>query len=41
MLTSKVQLGFTYWQGVGGKLSSAVYLASRPEFQRELTLGQG
>ena len=27
--------------GGGGKLSSAVYLAPRPEFQRELTLGQG
>ena len=26
---------FTYWQGVGGKLSRAVYLAPRPEFQRE------
>ena len=25
----------TYWQGVGGKLSRAVYLAPRPEFQRE------
>ena len=25
----------TYWQGVGGKLSRAVYLASRPEFQWE------
>ena len=25
----------TYWQGVGGKLSCAVYLAPRPEFQRE------
>ena len=25
----------TYWQGVGGKLSRAVYLVSRPEFQRE------
>ena len=24
-----------YWQGVGGKLSSAVYLAPHPEFQRE------
>ena len=24
-----------YWQGVGGKLSRAVYLAPRPEFQRE------
>ena len=22
----------TYWQGVGGKLSRAVYLAPRPEF---------
>ena len=30
-----------YWQGVGGKLSSAVYLAPCPEFQRKLTLGQG
>ena len=27
-----------YWQGVGGKLSMAVYLAPRPEFQRELIL---
>ena len=27
-----------YWQGVGGKLSIAVYLAPRPEFQRELIL---
>ena len=25
----------TYWQGVGGKLSMAVYLAPRPEFQWE------
>ena len=25
----------TYWQRVGGKLSRAVYLVSRPEFQRE------
>ena len=25
----------TYWQGVGGKLSRVVYLATRPEFQRE------
>ena len=25
----------TYWQWVGGKLSRAVYLAPRPEFQRE------
>ena len=25
----------TYWQGVRGKLSRAVYLAPRPEFQRE------
>ena len=25
----------SYWQGVGGKLSRAVYLAPRPEFQRE------
>ena len=25
----------TYWQGVGGKLSRAVCLAPRPEFQRE------
>ena len=24
-----------YWQGVGGKLSRAVYLAPHPEFQRE------
>ena len=24
-----------YWQGVGGKLSRAVYFAPRPEFQRE------
>ena len=30
----------TYWQGVGGKLSRAVYLAPCPEFQRELTLCQ-
>ena len=30
-----------YWQGVGDKLSSAVYLAPHPEFQRELTLRQG
>ena len=28
----------TYWQGVGGKLSRAVYLAPRPEFQREWTI---
>ena len=28
----------TYWQGVGGKLSRAVYLAPRPEFQRELII---
>ena len=34
MLTSKVQF-VTFWQGVGGKLSKAVYLAPRPEFQRE------
>ena len=27
-----------YWQGVGGKLSRAVYLAPRPEFQRELII---
>ena len=25
----------SYWQGVGGKLSRAVYLAPCPEFQRE------
>ena len=25
----------TYWQGVGGKLSRAVYLAPGPKFQRE------
>ena len=25
----------TYWQGVGGKLSRTVYLAPRPDFQRE------
>ena len=25
----------TYWQGVGGKLSRAVYLAPRTEFQKE------
>ena len=25
----------TYWQGVGGKMSTAVYLAPHPEFQRE------
>ena len=25
----------TYWQGVGGKMSRAVYLAPRPKFQRE------
>ena len=30
-----------YWQGMGGKLSSADYLAPHPEFQRELTLRQG
>ena len=29
---------FTYWQGVGGKLSRAVYLAPRPEFQREVMI---
>ena len=28
----------TYWQGVGGKLSRAVYLAPRPEFQWELII---
>ena len=28
----------TYWQGVGGKLSRAVYHAPRPEFQRELII---
>ena len=28
----------SYWQGVGGKLSRAVYLAPRPEFQRELII---
>ena len=27
-----------YWQGVGGKLSRAVYLAPRPEFQRALII---
>ena len=27
-----------YWQGVGGKLSRAVYLAPRPEFQREFII---
>ena len=27
-----------YWQGVGGKLSRAVYLAPRPEIQRELII---
>ena len=27
-----------YWQGVGGKLSRAVYLAPRPEFQWELII---
>ena len=27
-----------YWQGVGGKLSRAVYLAPCPEFQRELII---
>ena len=28
----------TYWQGVGGKLSRAVYLAPSPEFQWELII---
>ena len=28
-----------YWQGVGGKLSRAVYLAPHPEFQREWIIG--
>ena len=28
----------TYRQGVGGKLSRAVYLAPRPEFQREMII---
>ena len=28
----------TYSQGMGGKLSRAVYLAPRPEFQRELII---
>ena len=28
----------TYWQGVGGKLSRAVYLAPCPEFEREWTI---
>ena len=28
----------TYWQGVGGKLSRAVYLAPHPVFQRELII---
>ena len=28
----------TYWQGVGGKLSRAVYLVPCPEFQRELII---
>ena len=35
MLTSKVQLGYVLTGGVGGKLSRAVYLAPRPEFQKE------
>ena len=34
MLTSNVQLGYVLTR-VGGKLSRAVYLAPRPEFQRE------
>ena len=34
MLTSNVQLGCILTRG-GGKLSRAVYLAPRPEFQRE------
>ena len=34
MLTSNVQLGYLLARG-GGKLSRAVYLAPRPEFQRE------
>ena len=29
-----------YWQGVGDKLSRAVYLAPRPEFQRELIIAK-
>ena len=29
-----------YWQGVGGKLSRVVYLAPRPEFQRELIIAK-
>ena len=37
MLTSKVQLGYVLTEG-GGKLSRAVYLAPRPEFQRELII---
>ena len=39
MLTSNVSW-VTYWQGVGGKLSRAVYLAPRPEFQREWIIHQ-
>ena len=35
MITSNIQFRVSYWQGVGGKLSRAVYLAPRPEFQRE------
>ena len=41
MLTSKVQLGYVLTGGGGGgggKLSRAVYLAPRPEFQRELII---
>ena len=34
MLTSNIQLGYVLTRG-GGKLSRAVYLAPRPEFQRE------
>ena len=34
MLTSNVQLGCVLTRG-GGKLSGVVYLAPRPEFQRE------
>ena len=30
----------TYWQGAGGKLSRVVYLAPRPEFQRELIISK-
>ena len=34
MIISNIQLGFLLTR-VGGKLSRAVYLAPRPEFQRE------